>query len=181
MIEIMAVVLIFALMAAFVMPNLSIVSRRAIRHDAERLAAQIELARQRAIVTSVPHRLFLDLESGGYRLEWLGAQDAETAPAAAPDLQAANPRLLEAPRQDARDFVPLAGPFGAFQALDEDVLFAGVRTESGWVDRGEAFVRFERDGSASYGLIVLGNAEGDELEIEVLPLADVARVRDAEG
>lgn len=181
LIEMMAVVLIFALMAAAVMPNLDLVKRRAVRREADQLAAQIELARQRSVVTSVPHRLYLDLEAGGYRLEWLGSDAPPEGPADLFELDLRGKLSLEAPPQPGRDYRPLPGEFGRLQWLDEDVLFAGVETDAGWLERGEAFIGFERDGSTSYALIVLSTEEGDAVEIEVLPLAQVARVRRAEG
>ena len=63
-IEIMAVVLIIGLLMTLVLPNLG--SRRAagLRDQARVVAGYLELARQRAIVTGKPHRLFLALEEG---------------------------------------------------------------------------------------------------------------------
>ena len=70
LIEMLAVVLIFALMAMFVLPNFESVRSRALGHAAERIASRLELARQRTIVTGVPHRLWIDLDDDSYRLEW---------------------------------------------------------------------------------------------------------------
>ena len=36
------------------------------------MVAQLELARQRAIVTGIPHRVYIEIEDGAYRIEWLG-------------------------------------------------------------------------------------------------------------
>ena len=73
----LAVVAIFALMAAFVMPNLGTLGSRTLQHQAERIGGQLELARQRSIVTGIPHRLWLDLDGASYRLEWY-VSEAET-------------------------------------------------------------------------------------------------------
>ena len=70
LIEMMAVVAIFALLAGFVAPNLGLLSSRRLQQQAEQISAQLELARQRAIVTGIPHRLAIDLEGGSYWLEW---------------------------------------------------------------------------------------------------------------
>ena len=67
LIEMLAVVLIFALMAMFVLPNFESVRSRALGHAAERIASRLELARQRTIVTGVPHRLWIDLDDDSYR------------------------------------------------------------------------------------------------------------------
>ena len=70
----LAVVAIFALLAAFVAPNLGLLSSRRLQQQAERISAQLELARQRAIVTGIPHRLAIDLDRGSYWLEWFVTQ-----------------------------------------------------------------------------------------------------------
>lgn len=183
LIEMLAVVAIFALMAAFVAPNLGFLSRRALQRDAEALAAQLELARQRSVVTSVPHRVYLDLEGGAWRLEWLAPTEQEAAlEGGAPDPLAGPGLSLEAPPAAVRAYVPVPiQMFGSFSALDDSVLFAGVETPEGWIERGEAFVDFERDGTATYSVIVLTSEDGDSLELEVLPLADAVRIRDAQG
>ncbi|MGH7337798.1 MAG: pilus assembly FimT family protein, partial [Myxococcota bacterium] len=69
LIEILAVVAILALVAAFIVPNMGGLRRRALRNEAQQIASQLELARQRAIVTGVPHRLWLELDEAEYRLE----------------------------------------------------------------------------------------------------------------
>jgi type II secretion system protein H len=178
LIEMLAVVAIFALMAAFVAPNLGLLSRRALRNDAAALAATLELARQRSVVTAVPHRLTLDLEAGGWQLEWLAGGEEEPALV---DAQGLPPIVMEAPPAAAHVYAPLPSRFGRFTPLDDEVFFAGVETAEGWIERGEAFIGFERDGTATYTVIVLTSEDGDTLELEVLPLADAVRVRDAEG
>ena len=77
LIETLAVVAILALAAVIVLPNLAALGERRLRHAAQRLAAELELARQRAVVTGVPHRILFDLENGLYRIEWLGNADEE--------------------------------------------------------------------------------------------------------
>lgn len=179
LIEMLAVVAIFALMAAFVVPNLGILSRRALQHDAERLAARLELARQRSVVTSVPHRVVLDLEGGGWQLEWLTGSEAASEEAL---LEQGGDGLpaLDAPPAAELAYAPLYGELGRFTPLADEVAFSGVETPEGWIEHGEAFVGFERDGSATWTLIVLGNEDGDTLELEVLPLADAVRIRHAD-
>src|SRR5262245_41978407 len=68
LIEILAVVAILALVAAFVAPNFGGMRLRALRAEAKQLSGQLELARQRAIVTGVPHRLWFELDQAEYRL-----------------------------------------------------------------------------------------------------------------
>jgi hypothetical protein len=56
--------------------------------------------------------------------------------------------------------------------------FTGVETAGGWVDDGEAFIRFERDGSADATVIMIENEAGQALSLEILPLADSVRIYD---
>ena len=78
LIEMLAVVAIFALVASFVMPNIGALRDRKLRAQAQQIAAHLELGRQRAVMTGVPHRLLLDLDEAAYRLEWF-ASEAEAA------------------------------------------------------------------------------------------------------
>ena len=68
----LAVVLMFALMASFVIPNLGAVRARALGREADKIASQLEFARQRAITTGIPHRVVFDLDAHLYRVEWRG-------------------------------------------------------------------------------------------------------------
>jgi len=183
LIEMMAVVAIFALLAAFVAPNLGMLSSRRLQQQAEQISAQLELARQRAVVTGVPHRLAIDLESGSFWLEWFVTQaeaigESEIAPVL--ELRGATPIPMAAPREATREFRPLPGMFGRAKTLEASILFHGVQTPEGNVDRGEAFVVFERDGTASPSEIVLGDEDGHALALEVLPLAEAVRIHDVE-
>jgi type II secretion system protein H len=184
LLEILSVVAIFALLAGLVLPNFSGMQARNLRHQARRLVAQLELARQRAIVTGTPHRVFIDIDGGAYRIESLTAEDEgeEEADDLAGAAQALGPdgRIevdLTPPRAEELDFHPLAGSQGRFTPLDESMHFAGVETTGGWVDRGETFVGFERDGSADGTTIVIEHESGMSATLEVLPLADTVRVR----
>ena len=77
-------------------------------------------------------------------------------------------------------FRPLPSVFGHASVLESPLLFQAVETPSGSVDRGEAFVVFERDGTASPTEIVLSDGDGHALALEVLTLAEAVRIRDVE-
>src|SRR5262245_53371163 len=122
LIEILAVVAILALVAAFVVPNMGGLRRRALRAEAQQIAAQLELARQRAIVTGVPHRVWLELDQAEYRLEWLAADPAAVAQAemraeAALDVHGNTPLALSAPPAPPLDYQPIPGNFGRLQVV----------------------------------------------------------------
>jgi len=179
LIEILAVVAILALVAAFVVPNLGQFRMRALRNEATQLAAHLELARQRAIMTGVPHRVWLELDESEYRLEWL-VQDSEQAElaAAAPaedlDLAGNTPLDLAAPPAPVLDFEPIPGNFGRLQVVTEPFYFEAVETPEG---RGEVSIGFARDGTADQTEIYLQDAQGDQIALDVQPLDDRVRIR----
>jgi prepilin-type N-terminal cleavage/methylation domain-containing protein len=182
LIEMLAVVAIFALMASFVIPNLGTLGSRALQSEAQRMAGQLELARQRTIVTGVHHRIWLDLDDASYRLEWLVSEaeiDGE-ATSAAPALDPDGAPLLSLapPREAARQYRPLPGLLGRDRFLKPGLFIAGLETPEGWIQRGEAFIAFDRDGTTVYSAIVLEDESGRSVTLDVLPLAEAVRIRD---
>lgn len=183
LIETLAVVAILALAAVIVLPNLAALGERRLRHAAQRLAAELELARQRAVVTGVPHRVLFDLENGLYRIEWLGDAEEEALPVAAAleyDTSHGSEMPLRAPLQTAIEFTPVPDSFGTFHDFDGDVFVAGLETSYGWITEGMPDVVFERDGSAAYTEIVLEERGGARQILAVLPLDDAVRFVDDE-
>jgi prepilin-type N-terminal cleavage/methylation domain-containing protein len=182
LLEILAVVAIFALIAGIALPNFSVLHSRSLRNQAQKLVAQLELARQRAIVTGVPHRIYIDIDDGAYRIEWLGTR---AEPGDDPDDSAADAGVtsdsytldLTPPRADEREFEPIAGSLGRFTELDDASFFAGIETTGGWVHAGDTNIRFEQDGSADATTIVLEHEAGYAATLEVLPLASTIRVQ----
>ena len=184
LIEMLAVVAIFALLAAFVAPNLGLLSSRRLQQQAEQISAQLELARQRAIVTGVPHRLAIDLDRGSYWLEWFVTQAESIGEKETPlalDLRGSTPIPMAPPLEAAREFRPLPGMFGRETAIEESLRFQAVETPEGSIDQGEAFIDFERDGTASPTEIVLADDDGHALALEVQPLAEAVRIHDVES
>lgn len=180
LIEMLAVMAILALVAAFVLPNMGGFRARALRAEAQQIAAQLELARQRAIVTGVPHRLWLELDQAEYRLEWL-AEDPEDAelPVAdtALDLNGNTPLSLSAPSVRELAYRPIPGNFGNLQVVAEPFYFAAVETPEGRITRGQVSVEFARDGTADYTEIYLQDAAGDHIALDVQPLDERVRIR----
>ncbi len=178
LIEILAVVAILALLASFVGPNFQALRERRLRHAGERLAAQLELARHRSVITGVPHRVLLDLDEVAYRVEWLGGGESGMPVRVdldSLDLRGASPLPLAAPPRGNREFEPIPGLFGRFEQLPEPLVFAGLETVDGWIVRGESSVEFSGDGSASPVEIVIEDASGDRVVLAVLPLDDAVR------
>jgi len=186
LIEMIAVVAIFALLVAVVAPNLGRLSGRTLREAADDLAARLELARQRTVVTGIPHRLWIDLDAALYRLEWLASESAERAseaPARPADLElrGETPLPLEAPRDETQAYRPLPGSLGRDEVLAGSLAFRGVETPAGFTDRGEVVIGFAPDGTADATTVILDDDSGHGLLIDVLPLAEAVRVSDADG
>jgi type II secretion system protein H len=176
LVEILAVIAILALLVSFVLPNLGAVRARALMREAKDLAAQLELARQRTIVTGIPHRVLIDLEENAYRIEWTGSDetdDLETEPVA---YETGTALDLSPPRNAEREYRPLPGMFGRAEYLDDGLAFVGVETLGGRIVRGDAYIAFAQDGTAEYATIVLDDDTGQSLSLDVLPLADVIRI-----
>ncbi|MGH7287941.1 MAG: pilus assembly FimT family protein, partial [Myxococcota bacterium] len=111
LIELLAVLLIMALVAGLTLPNLSLRADRAVLGAAQDLAATFAFTRQRAAATAVPHRVVIDLDQAAYWIELQPeAPDAFAATAsAAPVDGGARPIQLGAPLADALEFQPLPG------------------------------------------------------------------------
>jgi len=72
LIEAMVVLVIFGLVIAAAVPNFAQSNqRRQVEAAARDLSARIQIARQRAIATRVPHRLLLVPDENLYRTEWM--------------------------------------------------------------------------------------------------------------
>lgn len=184
LIETLAVVLIFALLAGLALPNLGLRSGRMLDDEATRLAATLEFGRQRAVMTGVPHRLVLDLDAGTYWLEWSGneaGRRGEPAPLGPPEAALAPKEHssvpLEAPRSEAEDFRALPGELGSERRLDDEVYAASVETPSSLVEAGRVEIRFERDGTSAPTEVALANDAGQRTVLELGPLADTVGIR----
>jgi prepilin-type N-terminal cleavage/methylation domain-containing protein len=182
LIEMMAVVALMAVMAALVVPNLGSLQARQLRQEALQMAGQLELARQRSVMTGVPHRLLIDLDGGSYRLEWLVTEAqalGEPEPDAQPlDLSPDVPLPLQAPSAGRRDYHPAPPPLGADHWLDDDFMFVGMQTPEGWLQHGDAYIGFDRDGTSVAATVVMDAASGARMTLVVLPLAEAVRIHD---
>ncbi len=184
LIEMIAVTLMFAVITGIFAPQIGLLSSRALGNQAKDLSAHIELGRQRAVVTGTPHRIVMDLEAGGYRLQWrvteLEAMGAEAEAPPPLDIHGQTPIPMAPPTELELDFHPVPGTAGDFVWLEQDLFFTGLETQEGWFDRGEAAVVFRADGTATGARIHLEDADGKGLVLEILPLSDSVRIIDAE-
>jgi prepilin-type N-terminal cleavage/methylation domain-containing protein len=181
LLELLAVVMIVGLVSSLALPYIGRQSSRTLRSEAQQLAAALELARERSVVTGVPHRVQLDLEASRYWIEWSGGADAASDDSAvlAPVVQEIGPDTpidLSPPRDTAASFQPLPSQLGRPQQLENDAYFEGARTPEASFDSGVVTIEFGHDGTADPTEIVLANEGGDAFILEVLPLADAVRI-----
>ena len=152
------------------------------KEHAKRIVSVIDLGRQRAVVTRVPHRMFIDLESATYGLEWMAPVEEEEPQSAysASGFEMSAPLSMAPPPTTERKFGPAPGHLGRPASLGDGIAFLEVETSSGWARSGEVYVEFQRDGTSSYTVITLDDPDGQKLFLEILPLADNVRIHNEE-
>lgn len=184
LIELVAVVVIILLVSTIVLPNLGLRAGASARDEAGELAAALEFARQRSVVTGRRHQVMLDLDAQTW---WVEAEEEEP-PAVAPDAAATAapgqlPRwsdlselpLAPPPRAELR-FDPLPGPLGRPTPVRSQVALGAVETAAGVVERGRVAIRFAEDGAAEATSVQLVDEGGGELDVQVAPLLDTVRI-----
>ncbi|HJO23267.1 MAG: prepilin-type N-terminal cleavage/methylation domain-containing protein [Myxococcota bacterium] len=180
LIEMMAVLLIFAGVAAIFAPQVGSITGRSLQHRAAEMASQLELARQRAILTGVPHRVLLDLEGAGYRIEWwtTDPEEEDTEAEAPLDLRGLTPLPLEPSTRAARDWYPMPGTSGRFVWLDEELSITGVETTGDWIETGDVPIEFDWNGTTVPAAVHLDDESGRRLMLTIMPLAEGVRITD---
>ena len=142
LIETIAVVAIIAMVFALGVPRLGGRSFDPLHNEAEEIADRLRFARQRAVMTGVPHRLLIDLEQGGYLIEWYVTEDrafgrgngdggglSDLFEAASELAQEERPVLDMVPprKRDALDYYPIPNPsMGTFRWLDDTLYFLSL-------------------------------------------------------
>ncbi len=197
LIEMMAVMALIGLLFAVGLPRLSNARWRALGEAAESIAASLEFARQRAIMTGVPHRVLVDLEDGGWRVEWLASQAQGLADpgdglagalaggplpeeGAEPDPNA--PIDLHPPQPEGLEYQPVSSrQLGAFSWLDPEdrIYFVGLDSPSGWIESGDVQIVFEADGTTDFVRLELADETDRHMTLEIEPMLE--RVRRREG
>jgi type II secretion system protein H len=179
LLEMLAVVMIIGLISSMVLPGFGFATARALDDQAQELAAGLEFARQRTVMTAVPHRVVLDLDAQAWWVEWQPAPEAPDA-AAVDEAERKSGRIdLSPPATQASEFVALASGAGRRARLPDGVFLVSVSTPEGVVERERVAVAFERDGSADPTEITLLEEGGTVRVLQVRPLADAVRILDA--
>jgi prepilin-type N-terminal cleavage/methylation domain-containing protein len=185
LIEMLAVLTIFALIGGFVLPRFGVGTGRAVRSEAEGLGEAFEFARQRAIMTARPHHVVMDLDAGRHWVEWTPppAATIEAVAAVQQERAAGSRRIDMTPppaASDALPFEPVPGHLGRPHGLGDDVVFGSVRFPDGALDRGVVTIELGPDGVADPAVVSLSSTDGaDVYEVELQALADAVMVFDA--
>ena len=190
LIEMMAVVVIMAMVFAIGAPRLGASKLRILKQEAETLAQSLDFARQRAVMTATPHRLFIDLEEGGYRIEVLTTEEDAFAALAAdheelqfdgdagPNDDPNAPLDLRPPDRAQRDFYPVPHRrFGSFSWINDAVYFVGLSSPAGWIEGGNVAIGFEADGTTEFSLLEIADSDDNHLTLEIEPMLDRVRRR----
>lgn len=181
LIEMLAVVAIMALVIGIALPNLGLRSRRAMQDEAGELAAHLEFARQRSVMTGVPHRLVIDVEGGEYWLEWLvsearaaGEEDLPALPVY--ELGGRTKAPMAPPPAADRSYHALPGSLGHATRVREMIRVDGIETAGGLLEGGLVNIAFERDGTSEPARILLSDEDGHSLAIDIPAFADTVRI-----
>jgi len=193
--------LIGALLMSVMLPNFRVLHTHTLRDTADEIVERIDFGRQRAVMTGIPHRLAVNLDTGTYQLEWEGADandlpkpptpptstdlGAEGSPGqsatTASDTGLEPPLSLAPPPVAERHYEPVPGPLGKLETLGRGVEFAWIETPGGDTDFGDAYIGFEGDGTSTYTVLVLDEPGGRKLSLEILPIAEAVRIFDEES
>ena len=173
LIEMLAVIAIFGLIAAMVVPNLDLGGSRAVRSDAADFAAAVEFTRQRAVMTGRAHVLHIDVANGAHWVSW--AAPPEPAPVTDPNAERVLP--LVPPDLEVERFVPVPGEFGRPRTTVDGVVIVGVEVAEGLAQEGIVDLRMNGDGSSDPAAVLFSDEDGTYvLRVEIEPLSDIVRI-----
>ena len=186
LIEVMAVLVLMALVAGMALPALRRSGQEDVLNDAREIAAAVEAARRGALTSRMPHRVVLDLEASRWWIERADRAPSATAGTAGPTIAPGEAPLwgeldqlpLTAPSAEETAFVPVVGLVGRGNTLRENVVFEGAETVDGWIELGLVHVGLHPDGSADQTLILLTADDGTRLRLTVEALNERVGIHD---
>lgn len=184
LIEVMAVLLLLALIAGIALPAFGRGSGADLENDAREIAAGIESARRSALTYRLPMRLVVDLN----RAEWWFEQEVRAQPDAAkstpgelPVWGGSDELPLLAPADATGSYEPVAGLVGEGNVLRETVHFVGAETREGWIEGGTVRIALRPDGGADPTVLVLEAENGDRFRLLIEPLDETVGVHREAG
>ena len=190
LIEIMAVVAIMMMITVVGLPRIGNNAWDPLEDEAENIAQTLRFARQRAIMTGTPHRLLIDLEEGGYQIEWMVTDDRAFGESSGGDLAGAlfggaggnnadDEGVIDftPPRKAERDYYPIPNRrMGTFHWLDDSLFFVGIESDAGWTEGGDYAIVFHVDGTTDSALVELSDSEDHHLTLAIEPILQQVRL-----
>jgi len=169
MIEMLAVLAIFFLIAAVIVPRIARATDQAVIDEAKRLGYALDFAREKAIALARPHRVVIDFDARSYWTE-------EAPPAAgAPPLLAwseLDELPLVAPRDEAGEFVRVAGAPGLTTELGPSTRLSHLEAGGDEIASGLAAIEFAPDGETPPATLWLDNGADLSVEVNVAAFSD---------
>ena len=83
---------------------------------------------------------------------------------------------MSPPEAAERIYRALPGSLGHSALVRETVRIDGIETAGGFLERGLVNIVFERDGTSEPAQILLSDADGHSIGIEIAPFADTVRI-----
>jgi len=179
LLEVMAVVLLMALLAGIALPALGRDQAADAENDAREIAAGIEFARRSALATRAPFRLVVDIDASRWWLERRNRARAapdDLAPGELPAWAERGELPLAPPEAERGDFRPVQGLVGRGNVLRDDVFFAGAETSEGWVERGRLELELRPDGSTDAAELVLVTTDGARVRLGIEASSERVRI-----
>src|SRR5262245_35478455 len=168
-IEIIAVVMLIALVSALLVTRLSGRTSAPLKASGRFLCAELEYVAQRAIATGHPQRWLLDLDSQHFRIE----EQIEPPPAE----QDASGELDLAPTLPPEEWEPITEPQGEWRELYEtSVGIDSVVLSGEALKAGQAAIHFAPDGGADPADLTLVDEENRTLRVVVTAFTGEVRM-----
>ena len=180
LIEVMAVVLLLALLAGVAIPAFGRGGAADAENDAKQIGAAVEYARRSALISRDPHRLVLDLRGARWWLEHdpqVVADAEEGEIGELPTWADVDELPLAPPATTSRGFQAVSGFVGEGALLRRTVRFAGAETADGWLENGTVAIGLRPDGTADRTVLVLEADNGERVLLTVEPIDETVRIR----
>jgi type II secretory pathway pseudopilin PulG len=174
MIEILAVLAIFFLIAAVIVPRIARATDQAVIDDAKRLGYALDFAREKAIALGRTHRVVIDFDGRSY---W--TEEAPPAAGSPPVLKWAelDELPLVAPRDAAGEFVRVGGAPGFTTEFGPGTRLSHLEAGGDEIASGLAAIEFAPDGETPPATLWLDNGSDLSVEVTIAAFSDPTQVR----
>jgi hypothetical protein len=173
MIEMLAVLAVFFLIAAVIVPRIARATDQAVIDEGRRLGYALDFAREKAIALGRPHRVVIDFETRSYWTE------AAPPPLGTPPVLAwaeLDELPLVAPRETAGEFVRVSGAPGLTTELGPSARLSHLETGGDEIADGAAAIEFAPSGETPPATLWLDNGADLRVEVTIAAFSDPTQV-----